>query len=487
MDNNITQNPQEDFLTGIEQVSEIIRKSYGPNGSNVSIEQPYYPYHILANDAQSIIQAVHIEDPVKRRGLNFLKELSDKATKDSGEGRKTTIIIAETLLKEGLKLKKKGMELKEELDLLSKRVIEEIEKNSTRIEIEDIGKVAKTSSRSEEIGSLFQEIYNQIGREGIIEVEGSETFETSYKITDGVKFKYLNWISPYMAHNSKNQAIYEKPVIIISKKKIDNLNDINALLENLQRQNKRDIVIVAHDIESTIQTILVRAHHNSGLNILVLKPDVLYRDFTYEDFAACVGAKIISDETGITLKTLKMEDLGTCDKLIADGEDTILLGIKDIKEHKKNLEEKGDNDSRLRLDWLSNKSAIIKLGAGSESELSYKMLKVKDAINACRLALEGGVVQGAGLSMVYNNLSHTYEVESVLIDALEAPFNQLVKNGLEKVNDDVKDPTIVITNAIKNAVSLAGIVLTTEVDIRLPDKSFEDKQLEILANKQARF
>lgn len=490
MQDNITLNPllQEKLLSGISKVSAVIRQSYGPKGSNVSVEDNLYPYHKVVNDAESIIQAIHLEDPIERRGLNFVKELSSKASKDSGEGRKTTIIIAEELLKGGFEAKIPGMRLKEELDALLPDVLDSLDKQSQQITLEDIHKVAETSSRSKETAEWIQKIYDEIGKDGIIEVEGSGTYETSYKVTDGVRFRDAGWISPYMA-TENNRAVYENPYILVTKRKIEKDPDITNLVE-LARKDNRALVIFTDDMDSGVATRLVATHQAKVAKILIIKAPILWKGMMFEDFAKCVGATIVEDRTGLTFKNLKVEHLGSCEKLITDAEDTVLMGIKDISDHKKELKEKGDNDSLLRLQWLNTKSAVLKMGAGSESELSYKLLKARDALNACRLSFLEGIIVGAGkgLSQSAHELGKGL-TETILYKALYAPLLQLCdNNGGDIIElEGVYDAKIVISNAIKNAVSLAGIVATIQGDIRLKDRTKEDIELEILSKKQNPF
>lgn len=478
--NNITiEECQDKFIEGIEQVSTVIRQSYGPKGGNIAIEQEFYPYHIIANDAQSIIQSICLDDPVERRGLNFLKELSDKASKDSGEGRKTTIIIAEELLKGGIKEKVKGMKLKEDLDLLLPLIIQNIDKQKKKVRLEDVGLVAETSSRSKEIGNVISEIYQKIGREGIIHVEGSGTYETVYDITDGIRFN-AGMLSPYMGENG--QVIYENPIILVTKKKIERDKDVEPLVNMAVNENK-PLVIFTDDMDQNVASRLIATHRAKVAKILIIKAPIIEKQYAFEDFAKCVGATII--EIGVSLEKLPIEYLGTCDKLITDKEDTVLIGIKDLTQWKDLLRKEGSDDSIRRVYRLNTKTATLKIGAGSESELSYKRLKAQDACNACRLALEDGIVVGGGkaLAKAASILKNT-KADIIFQNALLAPYKQLMSNSNNDLKTDgIWDSALVIKNAIKNALSLAGIVLTTVGDIRLPELSNEDKQLKILSLK----
>lgn len=504
--NNITlgENLQNALLRGISQVSDVIRQSYGPKGGNVSIEEELYPSHRIANDAQSIIQKIDIADPIERRGLNFIKELSDKASKDSGEGRKTTIIIAEELLKGGFKERIDGMKLKEELDTLLPQVLESIDRQSQPVEVSDIYKVAYTSSRSKELGQKIQDIYNEIGKDGIIQVEGSGTFDTVHEINDGVVFQGAVWFHDSMVHDEEaqklkkeeNQAIYKKPAILFTRTKIRNEHEIADFMDVVHTGLKKDLVIFTDDIDLNVLSKMVAIHKAKAMNVLVIKAPALWKDQVFIDFAKCVGASILEDGGGTTWQNIVQQindgtfKLGTCDKLVTDGEGTVLTGIEDISAHKAELEAKGDNESKRRLWRLNAKTALLKLGAGSESELSYKLLKCNDALNACRGALMSGIVEGAGKSLVEaSEVLDQTSTGSIFANALVAPYKQLVSNnGEEELNTEgVYDSTHVIKMAVKNAVSLASIVLTTRADIRIPDKTLEDYQIEAITQQRFNF
>ncbi len=251
---NITLNPQSGFLNGISKVSAVIRQSYGKNGGNVSVEDYLMPMHKIVNDADSIIQSIYLEDPIERRGLNFVKELSAKATKDSQDGRKTTIIIAESLLKAGFEQGVKGMRLKEELDALLPTVLEAIDKQSKKVELEDIGMVAETSSRSKDTAEWISKIYQEIGRDGIIQVEGSGMDKTTYEVTDGVRF-HAGALTTSM-FNSKEGAVYENPLILVSKQKIEKYNQIAPLVEYVIK-TERPLVIFTDDCDENIAVDLI--------------------------------------------------------------------------------------------------------------------------------------------------------------------------------------------------------------------------------------
>ena len=470
---------QKEMMKGIRIATDAIRLTYGPKGMNAVIENENYPYHQVANDAQTIIQAIQMAGPLQRRGLGFLKELSDKVHKDSGDGRKTTCIIAEEILTAGYKATLSGMEIKRGLDNLIPFIEKQIDEQKQTITEKDVHKVATIASESSKIGKLIGEIYTKIGKDGIIIPEGSNTFETSYTIVEGVRFNDTGYLSPYMAHNGGKSpiAVYENPTILVTKKKIGHLNDINPLLDALNKQGKKDLVIFTDDMDSGVAKVMVKAHQDGIMNILIIKAPVLWKNYIFEDFAKVTGSTIVEDATGLDYKNLEMKHLGTCAKITTDKDETIIIPNVDFSDHTAELkkESKSGNpgDASLRLSWLQTKTAILKLGANSESELSYIRLKTEDAINASRLALRDGVVQGGGLCLNEVAMALPNDIPGkILMYALEAPLLQNLKNmDIEEPNwdeDSVLDAAAVIKNAVRNAVALASTILTCGVVVTIP-------------------
>ena len=472
---------------GIKKAVDAIRLTYGNKGCNAVVENVNYPFHEVANDAQTIIQAIRLTDPVEKRGLGFLKELMDKANASSGDGRKTTAIIAETLIDIGFNSGEQGNQLKMELDNLIPVVEAKIDERTTKITENEVHQVATIAGESKRIGNLVGNIYKKIGKEGIIHVEGSGTYEDSVTFTDGVRFQDTGFLSPYMVHDEiavkegrkETQAVYEKPTILVTKQKINHINDINPLLATLQNKNIKTLVIFTDDMDSNVASLLVALHKSKQMNILIIKAPVLWKNYVFEDFAKCVGATIVEDSSGVNLKNFQIEHLGTCDKIVVDKDETILVGTQDISEHLAELKKEGSNDSKLRVSWLNNKTAILKLGANSESELSYLRLKTNDAINSSRLALKGGVVEGGGLCLsdIATELPHTV-VGQILATALSEPSSQIVANGTDEVSHEVIDSALVIKNAVRNAVSLAGTILTCGVVVTIPEPT--DKEIAMM-------
>ncbi len=469
----------EKLLQGVDVASSAIRLAYGAGGCNSIIENELPPYHTIVNDADTIIQSIQLKEPIKNRGLALLKELSAKANADSGDGRKTTCILADVLLKEGFVLDMPLMTIKKELDKFIDIIESEIDKLKTNLDIKDIYKVATIASESTEIGNILNDIYKKTGRNGIIHVEGSGTYTSSIEYIEGVRFEQTGYLSPYMVKRDEKTVVYKKPTILVTKKRISNVDDINPLLSTMNSQNKKDLVIFTDDMDSSVASLLIDLHVSGKMNVLIIKAPVLWKNYIFEDFAKCVGATIVEDSTGINFKNLKLEHLGTCNKIITSKEDTILIGTSDLSSHINDLKEQRTEDSKLRLSWLVANTAILKLGANSESELSYKMLKTKDAINSCRLALKDGVIPGGGT--VLRDIADKIEdskVGNIVKKALRAPLKQNLHNmGIEfpQWGDEVIDSSIVIKNAVRNAIGLASTVLTTKIVINSVKKEVDVK------------
>jgi len=488
-------------MRGVTIATDLIRPTYGGAGTNVQVETSLYPGHAIYNDAKSIVDAIKATDPAERIGVGYMKELCDKADKVSGDARKTTMILTEEILKEGHALSLHKLQLKHELDELIPYIEKEIDKVTKVISENEVIGVATTASESKVIGKLLQEIYAQIGKNGILTIEGSKTYDTSYRITNGVRFEGTGMLSQEFVYDERARAekrremsaIYENPLILVTKKKITTDEDINPLLVEMRRMGKKDLVIFTQDMDSGVASMLISLHKSKEFNILIIKAPVLWQGYVFEDFAKCVGATVIEDATGKDFKSMKLEDLGTCGRIEVDTEDTVITGIKDISEHCKMLAEKGDDDSLLRLSWLASKSATLKLGSNSETDLSYKLLKANDANRSTYLALQHGVVRGGGLCLASIELPDT-PAGKVLSKALKAPLEQAIKNynitpeEYEKiVTEDIVDASMVLKRAVRNAIGIASTILTAPSLVYIPKKTPEEIAYEVAVKQSSPF
>lgn len=486
--NNITSKDEylKGTISGIKQVVDLIRPTYGGCGSNIDVESKLYPYSQTTNDCQTIVQAVKVKGHAEKVAVDKIKELCDKQDKLLGNGRKTTLLILDKILEEGYKYDGDKNQLKRDLDSLIVVIESEIDIQTKQISVDEVGKVATTASENKDTGALLQEIYQKIGKNGIVQVQGSGTYETSYKETNGIRFDMTGMYSPEMMHDEsvskdkQSKAIYEKPIILVTRTKINGDDDLDPLLVEMAQNGLKDLVIFTHGMDSLVASKLVALHKSGRYNILIIKNASVWRDFVYEDFAKCVGATVVDDSTGKNFKNLTLDDLGTCDRIEVDESETIIIGSKDISEHIAKLQARGDDDSKLRLEWLSNQSAIVKLGANSETDLSLKLLKFKDAIKSSELALKYGVVRGGGLALkdVAMKLIDS-PAGNIIKEALQVPYNQNIANGVIEIGDDIVDSAMTIKRAVRHAVGIASTVLTSSALVYLPTMTPLEMQYEM--------
>jgi chaperonin GroEL len=475
----MSKNNTQDFNTsrdrlieGIRTVYDIIAPTYGPNGGNMAIETNLPPFHAIYNDGKKIMDMIYLDDPVEQMGADFLKEACDKQEIECGDGRKTTAILTASILEEGNKSDISPIELRRQLDEELPKIIAEIDKQKKEIPLEDIGKVATIAAESEEIGKLIGEIYPKIGREGIIEVESSNLPDTFYEIVDGIRLHGAKKILDMLQFNEEGQVVaklsFENPNIVIVKDKIMSVSQIEHVYNAIKR---REVILYCNEIEPAVRAKLALSNVESlkGKELtrtMVIKAPVMFRDWLYEDLEKMTGATPIDFSKGITFTNFKEEYLGKVKSWKAEDDESRINGTKDISEHIKEIEQKiketKDDSMKVRIGWLNTKVAILKVGANSESELSWKIRKTIDASNASKLALKDGVVSGAGSCLLQIETEN-----SILKNAMEKPARIIGFQGFDMLNLPL-DPAIVVKSALTTAVSLAGIILTTTGALVVP-------------------
>lgn len=501
---------------GIRKATSIVAKTMGPKGTNGMREIGLYPYTEISNDGATLIKAIELADPIERMGLSLLKESADRSNGNSGDGSTTTAVLLYAILEEGIRSGINSIQLKNELDECLPIIEENIKAQTKQITVDDIPSVARIAGESDEIADVLGRIYKDIGKDGIIHLEGSGSYETSYALIEGVRFIDTGYLSPYMAYNEDEakegkKALYHKPAILVTKNKIQNVSDIDPLLQALIAQGTKTLVIFTDDMDSNVARILIELQRNEkrSINILIIKAPILWKGYVFEDFAKITGSTIIEDASGTRLgKHLQLSWLGTCDTIIVDKEETIVIGIKDVSQHVADLTLSGLPDDLLRVSWLTTKTAILKLGAKSETELSYKRLKCEDAIFSSRAALRYGIVPGGGVALY--NARHSLPDTiggHIIIEALKAPLLQIIANAgkLDNINPKtmfsgnqgydantnkivdmfeagIVDASAVVLGAIRNSLGIASTLLTTSSVITLPPKSTD----ELLANAAMR-
>lgn len=472
---NIYQDALPKLAEGVRKGTAIVAKTMGPKGSNVEIESKLYPFHQITNDGATILKSINLSDPLEKIGLSHLQEAADRSNNNSGDGSTTTAVLLNAILEEGIKSGVSTLEIKQSLDECLSIIEKSIHDQTRQITVNDIPAVAEIAGENRQLSQTLGEIYKTIGKDGIIHLEGSGTYETTYSLIEGVRFIDTGYLSPYMATDGK-KAQYENPTILVTKNKISHLKDIDPILQALIVRGDKTLVIFTDDMDSNVARALVELQKNDkrSINILIIKAQTLWKYYVFEDFAKITGATIIEDASGTSLgNKFRLDWLGTCDTLVCDKEETTVIGIKDISDHITELTNDGSPDSKLRLSWLTTKTAILKLGAKSETELSYLRLKAEDAIHSSRLALKHGVVVGGGVALknAIGSLPDTIG-GNILKIALDAPNKQIIENANGNIEDmfgeEVVDAASIVLGAIRNALGIASTLLTTSSVIILP-------------------
>lgn len=519
MQDNIHNDSLLKLAAGISKCAAIVNKTMGPKGSNVLIQHKLAPGHILTNDGATIINSMEFEDPIENMGLGFVKEAAQRSNQNSGDGSSTMTCVLDGIVKEGIKAEINSLEIKKSLDDCLPIIEKSIHEQTKQITVEDIPAVARIAGENEELAETLGTIYRTIGKEGIIHLEGSGSYDTSYTLIEGVRFGGTGYLSPYMAYDEEakkagrkeTKAIYQKPSILVTKNKISRLDDINPLLSALIAKEVKTLVIFTDDMDSNVARALIELQKSEkrAINILIIKAPVLWKGYVFEDFAKITGSTIIEDSAGISFKNLKLEHLGTCDTIVVDKDECTVIGIADISDHIEELKKENTTDANLRLSWLTTKTAILKLGAKSETELSYLRLKAEDAVHSSRLALQSGIVAGGGLALLNASLGLPETVGGkILTVALQEPMRQIMRNAGNKASWDngtrpfigfdvlipernkgfdansgrvvdmfeagIVDASAVVLGAIRNSLGIASTLLTTSSVITLPPPSQEE-------------
>lgn len=417
---------------GIRKATYIVKKTMGPKGSNVMLESKLYPYHLITNDGASIIKEIKLADPIEQLGLSHLQEAADRSNNTSGDGSTTTAVLLNAILEEGIKSGASSMDIKYSLDACLPLIEQSIHDQTKQITVKDIRAVAEIAGESKQLAETLGSIYQQIGGHGIVHLEGSGSDSTEYRFINGVRFIDTGYLSQYMATDEK-KAQYTDPAILVTKNKITSLGQIDPILKALISRGDKCLAIFTDDMDSDVARVLIELQKNPqrSINILIIKAPTLWKSYVFEDFAKVTGATIIEDASGTSLGIkFNLAWLGSCETLIVDREETTVIGIRDISEHLRDLEADGSTDAKLRLSWLTTKTAILKLGAKSETELSYLRLKAEDSIHSSRLALKFGIVSGGGIALFNaSKLMPDTIGGRIMRVALQAPLRRIILNA----------------------------------------------------------
>ncbi|HOE74838.1 MAG TPA: chaperonin GroEL [bacterium] len=508
---------------GVNILADSVRVTLGPKGRNVVLDKGFGA-PTITNDGVTIAKEIELEDKFENMGAQLVKEVAEKTNDAAGDGTTTATILAQALVDEGLKNVTAGanpVALRRGLEKGVAQAVKALHSQAKEIKgKEEISQVASISADSTEVGNLIAEIIDMVGRDGVITVEESQTLGLDKEVVDGMQFEQ-GFVSAYMMTDSTRQeAELDHPLVLITDKKISAASDIVPLLENIQQTGKKDIVIIAEEVEGEALAVLVLNKLRGVFNALAVKAPGFgeRRKEMLQDIAILTGAEVISEDTGIAWDQVTVSMLGSARKVVADKDKTTIIdGGGDSPQVKKRVEalrvqiEKTDNEFdreklQERLAKLSGGVGVIKVGAASEVELKEKKHRIEDAVSATKAALEEGIVSGGGVALIdvirtLDELKVTGEEKvgvSILRKALEVPIRQIAQNagkdgsviieeikrkekgvGYDAASDKyvnmidagIIDPLKVTRSALQNAVSVASMILTTETVVTdLPEK-----------------
>jgi len=508
---------------GVDKLADTVKVTLGPKGRNVVLDQGFGS-PTITNDGVTIAKDIELEGKFENIGAELVKEVASKTNDIAGDGTTTATLLAQSLIAEGLRNVAAGanpIALKRGLEEGTRSVADQLLKDSDKITTkEEIAQVATISAQDEKVGKHISEVMDEIGKDGVITVEESQTIGIDKEIVEGMQFD-KGYVSPYMiTDTAKMEAVYKDPYILITDKKISAVNEIVPVLEKLAQAGKKDVVIIAEDLEGEALATLVVNKLRGTLNALAVKAPGFgdTRKAMLEDIAILTGGKVISEDAGMKLENTEVAMLGRADKVIADKDNTTIVGGKgkksDVEERVAQIKgEVEQSDSEFdkeklqeRLGKLSGGVAVIKVGAATETEMKEKKHRVEDALAATKAAVEEGVVVGGGVALLramraLDNVKAEKDEKigiTILRRALEEPLRQIAFNAGKEgsvVVEEVKkrkgnvgynaatdvyedlveqgiiDPAKVTRSALENAVSIAGMLLTTEAVVTdLPEK-----------------
>ncbi|MCL2013994.1 MAG: chaperonin GroEL [Oscillospiraceae bacterium] len=502
--------------SGIDQLSNTVKITLGPKGRNVVLDKKFGA-PLITNDGVTIAKEIELEDEYENMGAQLVKEVATKTNDAAGDGTTTATLLAQALVNEGMKNVAAGanpMALKRGIQKAVDAAVDTIAANSRKVEgSKDIARVATVSADDEFIGNLIAEAMDKVSKDGVITIEESKTAETFSEVVEGMQFD-RGYITPYMVTDTdKMEAVIDDASILITDKKITNIQDILPLLEQILQSGKK-LVIIAEDIEGEALATLILNKLRGTFSVVAVKAPGFgdRRKEMLQDIAILTGGQVISEELGLDLKAATMEMLGSAHRVKVQKENTIIVDGKGdadaikarIGQIKTQIETTTSDFDREklqeRLAKLSGGVALIKVGAATEVEMKEKKMRMEDALAATRAAVEEGIVAGGGVALlnVIPNLKKVMnDVENdektgvqIVLKALEEPMRQIADNaGLEGsviINDIAKkaqvsygfdvmgdkyvdmitagivDPAKVTRSALQNAASVAGMVLTTE-------------------------
>lgn len=501
------------MLRGVDKLADTVKVTLGPKGRNVVLEKSYGS-PLITNDGVTIAKEIELEDHFENMGAKLVSEVASKTNDIAGDGTTTATVLTQAIVREGLKNVTAGanpLGIRRGIELATKAAVEELHNISTVVDSKEaIAQVAAVSSGSDKVGHLIADAMEKVGNDGVITIEESKGIETELDVVEGMQFD-RGYLSQYMVtDNDKMEAVLENPYILITDKKISNIQDILPLLEQILQQS-RPLLIIADDVDGEALPTLVLNKIRGTFNVVAVKAPGFgdRRKAMLEDIAILTGSTVITDDLGLELKDATIENLGNASKVVVDKENTTIVegsGEKTAIEARVQLiknqiaETTSDFDREKlqeRLAKLAGGVAVVKVGAATETELKELKLRIEDALNATRAAVEEGMVSGGGTALV-NVIGKVSAVDAegdvatgikIVVRALEEPIRQIAENAgyegsvivdklknvelgtgfnaatgewVNMVEAGIVDPTKVTRSALQNAASVSALLLTTE-------------------------
>ncbi|QHE50863.1 chaperonin GroEL [Pontibacillus sp. HMF3514] len=512
-DIKFSEDARRSMLRGVDRLADTVKVTLGPKGRNVVLDKKYGS-PLITNDGVTIAKEIELEDHFENMGAQLVSEVASKTNEIAGDGTTTATVLAQAMITEGLKNVASGANpvgVRRGIEKATEVAVNELKSISKPIEgKESIAQVASISSADEEVGQLIAEAMERVGNDGVITIEESKGFNTEMEVVEGMQFD-RGYASPYMVSDQdKMEAVLENPYILITDKKITNIQEVLPVLEQVVQQS-RPLLMISEDVEGEALATLVVNKLRGTFNAVSVKAPGFgdRRKAMLEDIATMTGGQVITEDLGLDLKNTTLEQLGRANKVVVTKENTTIVEgagdpqeisnrVNQIRTHLDETTSEFDKEKlQERLAKLAGGVAVIKVGAATETELKERKLRIEDALNSTRAAVEEGIVAGGGTALVniYNKVAELDLSDDeatgakILLRALEEPVRQIAHNaGLEgsviierlkgekvgvgfnaasgewvnMIEAGIVDPTKVTRSALQNAASVAAMFLTTE-------------------------
>jgi chaperonin GroEL len=508
---------RQKMVQGVDILADTVKVTLGPKGRNVILDKSFGS-PLITNDGVTIAKEIELEDKFENMGARLVAEVASKTNDIAGDGTTTATVLAQALIREGIKNIAAGASpiiLRKGMDAALQTAVAELQKISAPVSGKsEIASVAAISAADDEVGELIAEAMEKVGTDGVITLEESKGFETELEVVEGMMFD-RGYMSMYMiTDNERMEAILENPYILITDKKISNIEDLLPVLEQVMQTGKQ-LLIIADDIEGQALSTLVVNRLRGALNVTAVKAPGFgdRRKEMLEDIAILTGGTYITEDLGYELKATELDMLGTAGRVVvtkdtttivdgAGGKDNVTARVENIRKQIADTTSEFDKEKlQERLAKLAGGVAVIKVGAATETELKERKLRIEDALNATRAAVEEGIVAGGGTALmnIYDAVASTTAESddmktgiNIVLNALEAPLRQMAANagfepavvahqlrnepagvGFDAATGEWKnmaesgivDPTKVVRSALQNAVSISSVFLTTEAAV----------------------